>query len=276
LGPSYPKLTKARILPEPWLLFPAQTKNQLQESLKTLIYIFSNNLHYYDSKRGKEMYRQFSTLFQKIGPLRMPSPNDLAGQSHTVRVFAKNLLEMALSEAIYCNQPGIEMEILEWLLRSGSDPDTVVRASSYTSKEAANPTLLQSAIVHRSLIVTRLLIRLGADVNLRIDDLSLTPLSLAVKHPLPSAYIRDEMVVSLLTVRAEWDPKDLIKPLILAIECGLSSVVQLLQEHGADLEFRFESSSWMISHDTALSLATQATNPRHFQGYRKPVITPNE
>jgi len=192
----------------------------------------------------------------------MPLPADLIGRSHTARAFAKNFLEVAFYKALESSQLGTELEILEWLLRSGISLDTVLQSPDRMENCWRAPTLLQCAIIKGSVSVARQLIQLGADVNLSTGSETPTPLFLAVERAAISA--KDVIVALLLNAGAGRKPEKLSAPLSLAITEGPASIVQLLLQHGADVDFRLKSNDLMISWQTALSSAA-STNLNFFK-----------
>jgi ankyrin repeat protein len=264
-------------------LITGPVDDRLQESLKCLVYQYSNN------SSSDEMYDTFSGLFKTIGLARMPLLDDLAGSSHTVRAFATNLFNNVLNRVTngWRDEDVVGLDVLEWLVRNGMDPDTKRIDIPWRFYEDDNDeedkdgeyhqeheedegiygygyievTPMQAAIFWARPLLIRRLIDLGADVNLTTEYSRRKPLSLALRFRNRSGDSgmeeTEEIVHLLLNAGAGRSPEELSVPLNLAIRKGLIRVVKLLQRHGADFEFRLERGSWFLFWDTALSSAAR-------------------
>ncbi len=172
----------------------------------------------YDSLKSmkKEEETGFKGTKPEAKPEHKPKPKDKDKEEEKKKTWEKfkNILnEKALFDAI---SEG-DLEKVTSLLESGVSPDTIY----------ASQPMLAVAIRKKQLLIIKLLLKHGADVN--IEDLGVPMLIRAIDSNSP-------IIVKLLLEKgADANAQYIIKPaLTLAIDKGNLDIVRLLLEHGAN------------------------------------------
>jgi ankyrin repeat protein len=203
------------------------------------VYFISNNM--YDSFADKN-WEIIITMLRRPGlmdHLRRLATSESAAHETTISAFLEKLFQALIYRAQFCSSDPDELYVIEWLLRCGQSPDSLVRLE----RRPYTGTAVAASIYGGRVDLLRLLLEHGADVN-HGSAQGVRPLELALCFPEESYYrnvinatsTRIELARLLLRKGADvgFPPSLGQEPVLnLAIGLGGLGIVKMIIDRGA-------------------------------------------